>query len=161
MERMPSNSNAPQTTFRTTILSPGGTKAGIVVPPDAVAALGGGQRPPVTVTVGSYTYSSTVAVMGGQHLIGLSNEHRRASGISIGDEVDVTLQLEVGPRPLELPADLAAALDAVPAARTFFDGLSRSVRQVHVVGVEGAKTAETRARRIAKSVEMLAAGKPR
>jgi hypothetical protein len=158
---MSSNSSSPQTTFRTTIFSPGGTKAGIVVPPEAVEALGAGQRPPVMVTIGSYTYSSTVAVMGGQYLIGLSNEHRRASGISVGDEVEVTLQLEVGPRPLEPPADSAATLDAVPAARTFFDGLSRSVRQVHVVGVDGAKTAETRARRIAKSVEALAAGKPR
>ncbi len=53
LQGMSSNTNAPQTTFRTTIFSPGGTKVGIVVPPDAVAALGAGQRPPVTVTVGS------------------------------------------------------------------------------------------------------------
>jgi uncharacterized protein YdeI (YjbR/CyaY-like superfamily) len=60
-----------------------------------------------------------------------------------------------------IPADLAAALDAEPAARRTFDGLSYSNRNYVVTQVEGAKSAETRERRIAKSVEALREGRPR
>jgi uncharacterized protein YdeI (YjbR/CyaY-like superfamily) len=62
---------------------------------------------------------------------------------------------------LEVPGDLVAALDAEPAARAFFDGLSYSNRQWHVLSVEGAKTAATRQRRIARSVEILREGRAR
>jgi uncharacterized protein YdeI (YjbR/CyaY-like superfamily) len=60
-----------------------------------------------------------------------------------------------------VPEDFAAALAAEPAAGAFFDGLSFSNKQWHVLQVEGAKTAETRARRVAKSVAMLADGRAR
>jgi hypothetical protein len=54
-----------------------------------------------------------------------------------------------------------AALDAEPAARRTFDGLSYSNRSWHVLSINGAKTDETRQRRIAKSVEALREGRPR
>ena len=56
-----------------------------------------------------------------------------------------------------MPADLAAALAAGPAVRQRFDSLSVSRRQAHVASVEGAKTAETRLRRIARVIDALAA----
>ena len=62
---------------------------------------------------------------------------------------------------MELPDDLAAALDAVPAARMMFDGLPPSLKRYHVDQVTGAKTPETRERRIARAVETLASGKQR
>lgn len=147
--------------FRTVILAAGKTATGIAVPDEIVASLGQGRRPPVRVTVGGHTYRSTVAVMGGRYMIGLSAENRSAAGVAAGDEVDVELELDTAPRELVVPDDFAAALAAEPAARKFFDGLSYSNRQWHVLSVEGAKTAETRARRIAKSVEMLRAGRAR
>jgi uncharacterized protein YdeI (YjbR/CyaY-like superfamily) len=54
-----------------------------------------------------------------------------------------------------VPADLASALAADPAAATAFEKLSYSNRRRHVLGVEDAKTAETRQRRIAKTVATL------
>jgi uncharacterized protein YdeI (YjbR/CyaY-like superfamily) len=60
-----------------------------------------------------------------------------------------------------VPDDLAAALDAEPAARATFDGLSYSNRSWHVLQVTGARTEETRQRRIARSVETLRQGRPR
>ena len=66
------------------------------------------------------------------------------------------------PRPvLESPTDLLAALNAVPAARATFDGFSPSGRRDYVEWVIEAKRDETRAKRIAQSVEWMAEGKPR
>jgi uncharacterized protein YdeI (YjbR/CyaY-like superfamily) len=58
-----------------------------------------------------------------------------------------------------VPADLAAALDRDPAAKTFFAGLSYSNQLRHVLAIEGAKTDETRQRRIAKAVELFREGR--
>jgi len=146
--------------FRTTILGTGKTAAGIVVPPDVVESLGKGKKPPVKVTInGSYTYRSTVAVMGGAYMIGVSNEHRTNAGVAAGDEVDIDLELDTEPRVLAVPADFAEALDRDPEARRFFDGLSYSNRSRFTLSIEDAKTPETRQRRIEKSVATLHEGR--
>ena len=153
--------SAPRATFRTTILGTGQTTAGIEIPEEAVAALGAGKRPPVVVTINGYTYRNTVAVMGGTYMIGISNERRAESGLKAGDDVEVTLVLDTAPRTVELPPDFAAALDADPAARATFDKLSNSNKGYHVSLIEGAKSDETRQRRIEKAVSVLSEGKPR
>lgn len=61
-------------------------------------------------------------------------------------------------RTAAVPADLAAALDAAPAARAFFEGLSSQNRYAILYRVQTAKRPETRARRIATCVEMCARG---
>jgi hypothetical protein len=147
--------------FRAHVVATGKTTTGIRVPDDVVAALGSGKRPPVRVTVKGYTYRTTVAVMGGEFWIGVNAEHRAASGVEAGEELDVELELDTAPRELAVPADLQAALDADADARRTFDSLSYSNRSWHVYSVEGAKTDETRRRRIAKSIDALRAGRPR
>jgi hypothetical protein len=147
--------------FHTTILQAGGTATGIRIPDEIVESLGAGKRPPVRVTINGYTYRNTVAVYGGEYLVGVSAEHRAGAGVAGGDEVDVDIQLDKAPREVTVPADFAAALAAEPAARRTFDGLSYSNKSWHVLQIEGAKTDETRQRRIAKSVEVLREGRPR
>jgi hypothetical protein len=147
--------------FRTTILQTGKTTLGFEVPASAVEALGVGKRPPVTVTVNGYSYRNTVAVLGGRYMIGVSAEHRGPAGVTSGEEVDVELELDTAPRVLTVPDDLATALDAEPAARRTFDGLSYSNRSWHTLQVDGAKTPETRARRIERSVAALREGRIR
>jgi Bacteriocin-protection, YdeI or OmpD-Associated/Domain of unknown function (DUF1905) len=147
--------------FRTTILQSGKTATGIQVPEDIVQALGSGKRPAVSVRINGYTYRSTVAVMGGVYMVGVSAEHRAGAGVAGGDEVDVDIDLDTGPREVHVPADLAAALDADQEARRTFDSLSYSNKSWHVLQVEGAKTDETRRRRIAKSVDILKHGRAR
>jgi hypothetical protein len=147
--------------FRATILQSGKTATGIPVPDDIVEALGAGKRPPVTVTVNGYTYRSSVAVMDGRYMVGLSADNRAAAGAQGGDQVDVEIALDTAPREVSVPADLAAALDAEPAARRTFDGLSYSNKSWHVLQIEAAKTDETRQRRVAKSIEALREGRVR
>jgi Bacteriocin-protection, YdeI or OmpD-Associated/Domain of unknown function (DUF1905) len=147
--------------FRTTIFQSGKTATGIRIPDEIVDALGAGKRPPVRVTINGYTYRNTVAVMGGEYWVGVSAEHRAGAGVAGRDEVDVEIELDTAPRAIDVPADLAAALDAEPTARRTFDGLSNSNKGWHVLQVTGARTDETRQRRIAKSVATLKEGRPR
>jgi Bacteriocin-protection, YdeI or OmpD-Associated/Domain of unknown function (DUF1905) len=147
--------------FHTTILQSGKTATGIQVPPEVVEALGSGRRPAVKVTINGYTYRSTVAVLGGAYMVGVNAEHRAGAGVAGGDQVDVDVELDTAPREVTVPADLAAALDAEPDARRTFDGLSYSNKSWHVLQVTGAKTDETRQRRIARSVDALKQGRAR
>ena len=155
------SASAASATFRTTIKAAGKNAAGIEVPAKIVDGFGAGKRPAVRVTIGQHTYESTVAVMGGKYMVGVSMENRKLAGVSAGDTVVVTLELETAPRVVQLPADFAKALGKVSAARNFFDGLSPSMKKFHVTNIEGAKTEETRARRIEKSVAMLMEGRAR
>lgn len=147
--------------FRTAIVQSGKNTTGIQVPDEVVEALGSGRRPAVKVTVNGYSYRSTVASMGGVFMVSLSAEHRAGAGVGGGDEVEVDLELDSAPREVTVPPELMAALDAEPAARATFDKLSYSNRSWHVLQVTGAKTEETRRRRIARSVEALKQGRPR
>jgi Bacteriocin-protection, YdeI or OmpD-Associated/Domain of unknown function (DUF1905) len=132
-----------------------GNNTGIEVPPEVIEALGAGKKPPVKVTVNGYEYRNTVAVMGGKYMISFSSDKRAATGIEGGDPIVVDLELDTAPRTVEVPDDLAAALDATPGAREAFDRLAPSHKKAHVTAVESAKAPETRQRRIAKAIESL------
>lgn len=144
--------------FRTTIELGGKTATGFQVPPEVVAALGAGKRPPVTVTINGYSYRSTVAPYGGVFMLPLAAEHRTAAGIAAGDEVEVELELDTEPREVTIPPDVAEAFAADPAANDAFVKLSYSHKRRHILAIEDAKTPETRQRRIAKAIAMLREG---
>lgn len=150
----------PSQTFRTTVAA-SGNNTGIVVPPEVVENLGAGKRPPVLVDVNGYEYRTTVAVMGGEYMIGISAAIRKETGLKGGDPITVTLTLADTPREVTLPEDFAAALAADPGATAFWPKLSNSLQRYHIDSITGAKTEETRQRRIEKSVSLLHQGKPR
>ena len=139
----------------------GKTAVGFAVPEEAVLALGKGKRPPVNVTINGYSYRSTVAPMGGRYLIGVSAEHRAAAGVKGGESHEVELTLDTAPREVALPDDFAAALAADPVARATFDALSPSNKGYHTALIEGAKSPDTRLRRIERSMAALHDGRPR
>ncbi|RAX15936.1 DUF1905 domain-containing protein [Pseudarthrobacter sp. AG30] len=135
--------------FTTILQLDGATATGIRVPDDVVAALGGGKRFPVQVTINGVTYPSTVATMKGEPKVPVSSEIRKLAGIKAGDEVTVELTADDKPRSVDVPEDLAAALAADSAAAERFQSLSYSNQRRHVLAVTGARTEETRSRRIA------------
>jgi hypothetical protein len=142
-------------TFTTTVLQAAGLKAtGLPVPDDVITSLGTSKKPAVVVQIGDYSYRSSVGSRGGGYLVPLSAEHRTALGLAAGDEVEVTLELDLAPRTVEVPDDLSTALTAA-GARSAFDALSPSKQKAIVDQVESAKTEETRTRRIATSVTGL------
>jgi Bacteriocin-protection, YdeI or OmpD-Associated/Domain of unknown function (DUF1905) len=146
--------------FTTTLELAGKTATGFRVPASVVEALGKGKRPPVTVTINGYSYRNTVAVYGDEYMIGVAAEHRAPAGVKAGDEIEVDLELDTAPREIEIPPDFAAALDKDPEAKRFFDGLSYSNKRRLTLSIDDAKTAETRQRRIEKSVSQLHEGRP-
>lgn len=147
------------TTFETTI-SAFGNNAGIVVPDHVLEELGAGRRPAVIADVSGHTIRTTLGVMGGRTLLGVNSATRAATGLAAGDTVTVTLTVDTEPRAAEVPPDLAEALDA-SGMRGFFDALAPGLQRMHVDLVEGAKTPETRSRRIEKAVALFAAGRKR
>jgi Domain of unknown function (DUF1905)/Bacteriocin-protection, YdeI or OmpD-Associated len=141
-------------TFRTTVV-PAGNATGAEVPAEVVDALGEGKRPKVGITINGHRWRSRVASMGGRFLVGISAANRAAAGIAEGDEIEVTLELDTGPREVDEPADLAAALDSAPTARAAFDRLPFGLRRKHLKDIEAAKAAPTRQRRIERLIESL------
>ncbi len=143
------------------VLTAHGNNTGIHVPPEVIEQLDAGRRPAVQVDVNGHVFRSTVGVMGGEHLIGFSAALRKETGLAAGDAIHVVLTVDSSPRTVELTPEFAAALDAEPAARAFFDQLSNSLQRYHADQVSSAKTEETRDRRIAKAVGLFLAGQQR
>lgn len=139
--------------FETTLFV-SGNNTGIEVPAELVDELGGGKRPAVNVSVDGFAYRSTIASMGGKYLIPFSSDKRAATGLKGGETITVELSLDTAPRTVEVPDDLAAALEAA-GVRAGFDKLAPSAQKAHVTNVEGAKAEDTRARRIAAIVTKL------
>jgi hypothetical protein len=144
-------------TFRTSILQAPGMKAtGIPVPEEIIAQLGTAKKPAVTISIGDYSYRTTIGSMNGQSLAPFSSEHRAASGLGAGDAIEVTIALDTAPRTVDVPEDLASALDAANL-RPAFDALAPSRQKAHVTNVEGTKNVDTRARRVAAVIDSLSA----
>lgn len=141
--------------FPVTLQLHGKTATGFEVPAEIVSGFGAGKRSPVKVTIGQHTYRSTIAPMGGVFVIGVSAENRQAAGVAAGDQVEVNVELDTDPREVTVPADFAAALDRDPVARQRFESMSYTHKREHVTAIEGAKTGETRQRRIATAITML------
>lgn len=145
--------------FQSIVELGGKTATGIEVPAEAVDALGKGKRVPVVVTIGSYSYRTTIASMGGRFLIPLSAEHRAGTGLAAGDEVEVGLEVDTEERQVAVPDELQAALASEPAAGEYYGTLSYSNKLRIALSVDGAKTAETRQRRIEKAIAALREGR--
>lgn len=145
--------------FRAIILQSGKTATGIQVPAEVVTSLGSGKRPPVRVTINGYTYRSSIASMGGKFMVGVSAEVRKNAGVVGEDKVDVNVELDTAPREVTVPSDFKKVLNGSSKARKFFEGLSYSNKLRHVLSIEGAKTPETRQRRIDKAISVLKQGK--
>lgn len=145
--------------FRARIEQSGKTAAGIHVPPEVVASLGPSRKPAVRATINGFTYRTSVAVMGGEFMLGVPPEFRTGAGVAPGDEVEIDLELDTAPREVVLPPDLAAALRADAAAQRTFEALSYSNRRRLVEPIIALKGADARERRIARTVAMLHEGR--
>ena len=134
-------------TFHTAILQTGKNTAGIQVPDEIIEKLGAGKQPLVRVTINKYMYRSAVAVMGGKYMISFNPEHRKAAGVQGGEEANVTLELDLEPRTVEIPTDLKDALIKANALDAF-EKSAPSMKKEYVRQVQEAKAQETRERRI-------------
>jgi hypothetical protein len=137
--------------FRTTLQGSGGA-VGIEVPEAEMAKLGPARKYPVVVTIGEYSFRNTVSWYKGAYMIGFSAENRASSGLSGGDEVEVSLEIDDQPRVLQLSNEFQAALGARLEA---FRELSFSKQRGFYEPWEKAKSQETRDKNLAKILDVL------
>jgi hypothetical protein len=136
-----------------------GPAAAVVLDDDQVAVIGeGAKRFPVVATVNATTWRTSVARMGGEFLLGLNREVRQRADVQAGDEVEVSIELDVAPRTVEVPEALAMALAADPKARATFENLAFTHRKEFARWIADAKREETRVRRVERAVEMIRQG---
>jgi Bacteriocin-protection, YdeI or OmpD-Associated/Domain of unknown function (DUF1905) len=141
--------------FEAEIVEARGGGAFVEVPADVVAALGGKGRIKVSATFDGIPYRGSIVSMGGGSMVlGILKDIRGRLEKSPGDHVDVTVEVDDAERTVDVPDDLAAALDDT-GSREAFDALSYSHRREYVTWIEEAKKPETRARRINQTVERL------
>jgi hypothetical protein len=146
----------------TTQLQARGPAAAVVLDDDQVAEVGEGpKRFLVVATVNGYTWRTSVARMKGEFLVGLSREVRQGAGVEAGDEVEVTVELDVAPREVDVPAALAEALAADPDAGASFERMAFTHRKEYALWVAEAKREETQQRRVQQALEMIRAGQTR
>ena len=107
--------------LKAVIQGAGKTADGVVIAADFVAALGPSRHPAVRVTVGDYTFRTSVGSMGGVFMLPITAETRSRTGLAAGDEVDFEIELDLQPRAVQVPEDLTVALDGGDAARASFD----------------------------------------
>jgi uncharacterized protein YdeI (YjbR/CyaY-like superfamily) len=107
------------------------------------------------VTVRGYTFRSSIARMGGMFMLPVTNETRSKAGLEAGQTADFEIALDTEPRDVTVPEDLAAALAASAAARQAFERLSYSNKRRLLIPLEAIKSAEVRARRVARLVAEL------
>jgi hypothetical protein len=143
--------------FWATLELHGKTATGVQVPEEVVTALASGARPPVRVTLNGFTFRTTVARMGGRFLLGVNADVRAQAGVAAGDDLEVEIELDTQPREVVIPQDLAAALASDGMAGRAFEKLSYTRKREIVLSLEGAKTGETRQRRLAQALDSLRA----
>ena len=145
--------------FTTKIFTGGGNTAGFWIPEEVVMSFGKGKRFPVVVTINGYSYRNTVASYDGKFAIGVSVENREKANVKVGDTVEVNLEYDDKPRIVEVPDDLQVELNKDQKAAQFFNSLSNSHKKQYTLWIEETKNPETRARRVAKAMEMIKQGK--
>lgn len=141
-------------TFEATIQEGGGGGAYVEVPADVVTALGGKGRIPVSATFDGVPYRGSIASMGSGPVLGIPKAIRTELSKDPGDTVTVTVEADAEPRQVVVPDDLAAAL-AEAGLSEVFGKLSYSHQREYVTWIDEAKRPETRARRVAGTVERL------
>jgi hypothetical protein len=146
----------------TAVLQPRGPAAAVVLTDEQVAAVAGDRKSAaVKVTVnGGHTFDGRIARMGGENLVGFNRAVRTAAGVEAGDRIDVVIALDGGPRTVDVPEDLAAAM-AAPGVADQFDKLAPSHRKEYVRWITEAKRTETRTKRIAEAVQKIGQAEPR
>ena len=142
-------------TFKAIIQNAGGGGAFVEVPFDVEKAFGA-KKPKVKAMIEGVSYRGLLVRMGGpNHILIILKSIREQISRTFGDEVKVSVELDVEERMVTVPAELKRAFRENPEARAVFEYLSYTHQKEYVTWIEEAKRVETRGRRVAKTLEML------
>jgi hypothetical protein len=145
--------------FSAAIEDAGDGGAYVIIPFD-VEKIFGKKRVKIRATIDGEPYRGTLVRMGTpHHILLILKEIRQKIGKSFGDEVAIELEEDLEPRVIDVPPDLQHAMENHPAARTFFNQLSYTHQKEYVGWITTAKQADTRQKRVDKTIELLLQGK--
>lgn len=120
-----------------------------------VASLGGGKRPPVVLTVNGRSIRGRVAPMGECNLIGITKANRALLGLEPAVRYAIEVTLDTEERTVEVPPEVAAAFGDEPGLRAAWDAWSFTRRREAAEAIAGAKRPDTRAKRLAATLDAL------
>jgi len=146
-------------TFKATILNAGGGGAFVEIPFDVEKTFGS-KRPKVKAMIEGVPYRGLLTRMGGpNHILIVLKGIREQIGRTFGDEIQVSVELDMEERVIDIPKDLMKELKKDKEAGAFFDKLSYTHKREYVTWINEAKKDETRQNRIAKTIKILKRGK--
>ncbi|MFN0121320.1 MAG: DUF1905 domain-containing protein [Blastocatellia bacterium] len=118
------------------------------VPPEVSASLGERGHVPVAGTINRLAFASTLTPAGaGRHRLFINGEIRRGARVKTGDGISIELERDDNPRDIELPADVAEALDMADLLEVF-QRQTPSDKRIIIKHLREAKSEATRERRI-------------
>ncbi|MGA9039224.1 MAG: YdeI/OmpD-associated family protein [Terriglobales bacterium] len=136
-----------------------GVVAAITPPFDVVEAFGTRGRVPIRGTINGFPFRSSLMPMGGCHMMPVRKSLRDGARVAPGDIVSVVMERDEAERTVAAPPVLKKELAKNKTAQANWDKLSFTAKKEIASSITGAKQEETRARRLAKTVDILKAGK--
>lgn len=153
--------------FKALLLRPTSTESGkpwaFVVLPKAVSSkLPRRGRTSVEGTLNGQPFTALLEPDGQKsHWLKIDQKLLKAAGVGFGETAEIEVSaVAIEPEP-EIPADLAKALKASPAALATWQATTTLARVDWIHWITSAKQAATRAKRIQDGCDMLASGKKR
>jgi len=110
-------------------------------------------------TINGFPFRSSLMPMGGCHGMAVNKTMREGGRCKAGDTVSVVLERDEAARVVEVPPQLKKELAKSKAAQANWQKLSYSHQKEMALSIRGAKLEETRARRLAKVMNILKTGK--
>jgi len=135
-----------------------GAVAAITPPVDVPEFFGTRARVPVRGTINGFPFRSSLMPMGGCHMMPVNQSLRTGAGVEAGDTVEVVMERDEEKRTVVAPAVLKKALAKNKVAKANWEKLAFTHKKEMAVWIEGAKQEETRARRLAKVMQVLEKG---
>lgn len=146
-------------TFTATIQNAGGGGGFVEIPFDVEEAFGS-KRPKIKALIEGVPYRGLLVRMGGpNHMLIILKGIREQIGKTFGDEVKISVEVDVEERMVTVPAELKRIFKSDKAVKSAFEKLSYTHQKEYVKWIEDAKKDETRQSRIVKTLEMLKKGR--
>jgi hypothetical protein len=160
---MAKNSGAKKTfNAKAKSIGPSGAWTMMQIPFDVEKEWGSRARVSVRGAINGFEFRTSIFPDGkGGHTMMVNKAMKEPGGAIPGKTVRVELEKDDAPRPIVIPPDFKKALAKNSKAGATFETFAPSHRRAYVDWIMQAKREETRAARIAKAVEMIAAGKKR
>lgn len=137
----------------------GSSVAALTAPFDVKEVFGTIARVPVRGTIDGFPFRSSLMPMGGCHRMVVNQAMRDGAGIKAGDTVQVVMERDRAPRVVVIPAILKQTLGKSKAAQANWKKYSFTHQKEMVRAITGAKQEETRARRLARIIDIVKNGK--